>query len=99
MSAVGRAKSIVDVEVGERSQGLRELFVIGLLFGVKPHILQEQCLARLKFFPHLMSFWTDALWAKAHVLIGVHVFIEQHTQALAYALKAQLRIRLSLGAA
>ena len=64
---------------------------------MKTQILQQQHLAGLKLLRHLLGFRADAIRREAHVLIGIHIFIQQHAQPFGDALQAHLRIGFSLG--
>ena len=67
MRAMRRAKSIVHVNITERRQLPRKLFVVGFFFRVEAQILQQQRLARFQLANHFFSFPPNAVWGKADV--------------------------------
>ena len=99
VSPMCRAEGIVDVVVGQAGKLFRKLLVIGLFFGMKTKIFQQQGLALFQFSRHLFGFWSNAIGTEADVLAGGQILVQKHAQAFGHRFEAHLGIGLALGAA
>ncbi len=99
VGAVGGAEGVVDVDVGQRGEGLRERRIVGLFFGVVAQILKQQHLAGFELARHLAGHFADAVRRKGDVDGFAQLLVEQLAQADDHRAQRVLGIRLALGAA
>ena len=94
MRAMGRAESVVDVEITKRCELLRETIVVLLFFSVDPQILEQRDLRTVvRFADGLLCGLANAVGRERHRAI------QQLAQAVGERLQAELRCRLALRAA
>ena len=93
VGAVGRAEGVVDVDVGEAGQLLREDGVVGRLLGVEAQVLEQQHLARRERRRRRLDGRADA------VVRGRHRAAEQLGEPRGDRRHAQLVDDLALGPA
>ncbi len=55
VGAMGGAEGVVDVDVGQRGQGLGEGWIVGFFFGVVAEVFKQQHLAGLKLAGHFVA--------------------------------------------
>jgi hypothetical protein len=92
-----RAERIVDVEIRQTCQLLRELLVVRFFLRMKAEVLQKQRLAFFQLRGHFFRLGSDAVWAEPHVFAARQFLVEHHAQPLGHRLQAHLQIGLALG--
>ncbi len=94
-----RAECIVDVDLGERGEGLGEGGIVGFLFGVIAKVLKQEDLTGFKLAGELFCDFADAIGREGHIDGVAQLFVEQLTQADDDGTQRVLGIRLALGTA
>jgi hypothetical protein len=99
VGAVGAAEGVVDVDVAERGELLREDGIVGLLFSVKAKIFKQERLARLKIESHLAGNGTDTVWRERYVFVIAEDVIEHGAEMIDERAKTHRGDGFAFGAA
>jgi hypothetical protein len=91
MGAVGRAKGVIDIDLGGAEQFLGESRIIFFLFRVEADVFQDQNLARLEIGPELVGLGAHAVCRK------LYRTAERLGEVRGYGLEGILLLRLALG--
>ncbi len=99
VGAMGAAEGVVDVDVAEGGELLRELGIVGFFFGVEAEVFQQQDLAGFKLAGKFFGDVADAVGGKGDVGLFAEVMIEQGAEAVDDGAQAVFEIDLAFGAA
>ena len=97
--AVRRAERVVDIDLGQRGERLRESRIVGFFFRVEAEILEQQYLAGLQLARHFTRNLPTQFGEKATFSAGAHVLIDQFAQPVDHRSKRILGVRLAFGTA
>jgi len=99
VGAMGGAEGVVDVDVGQRGEGLGEGRIVGFFFGVVTQVFKQQYLAGLELAGKVGGDFADAVRGEGYVDLCAEGFVEQLAKTVSYRAERVLGIRFALGTA
>ncbi len=99
VGAVGAAEGVVDVDIAEAGQLLREGGIVGLFFGMEAEVFEQERLAGFEVGGHLAGDDTDAVGGEGYVLVVAEDMVEHAAKVGDEGAEAHGVDGLALGAA